>query len=227
MSWRWNGTPDEYKLSDEDLLNLARAAYYEGKPEIDVIRTLLQRYAMLRSTGYGNQYPTLTRFLQSYVQPINPRWFPTGDLHLERVRQLVVAGKAKEAELENAAAKNRVKKATASWLAIPGAIRTLVSRVTEGKLVNSQPSYTVHYWASRASASMSREQARAHNQSLKPDMQIVDTGSGFGPGVNVFFNTPASRKALTDVALALDTGTNMGPLIVASILAFAAWKVWG
>lgn len=73
-------------ISNEDLLWLSRAVEAEGAPQALVAQTLLNRWAWLHDV-MPHAYPTLASLVRAYAQPVNPRWFVTGDRHLEAVRE--------------------------------------------------------------------------------------------------------------------------------------------
>ncbi len=66
-----------YQPTDEDVLWLSRAVEAEGPPRADVARALVNLFAFQRAHG-GTR--TLTDVVRAYAQPVNPRWFPNGDL---------------------------------------------------------------------------------------------------------------------------------------------------
>lgn len=100
---RGNNKTVRYILTIEDYLDLLRAVEYEGEPRDGVAWTLLQRFAFLYPT-----YKSLSTFIRAYVQPINPKWFPTGVKHKAWVKKLETAGKLAEAQDEIKRAARRV-----------------------------------------------------------------------------------------------------------------------
>lgn len=71
----WNG--GRYEVTDADRLWLLRAVQAEGPVQADVARALVNLFAFLRSQG---DQRTLTQVIRAYAQPVNPRWFQSGDL---------------------------------------------------------------------------------------------------------------------------------------------------
>lgn len=75
-----------YSVTPEDVLWLARAVEAESlddeKPLDDrrVAQTLVNCFCLIASE---HRNYTLTRFVRQYAQPVNPRWYPGGDLHLK------------------------------------------------------------------------------------------------------------------------------------------------
>jgi hypothetical protein len=68
----------EYVPTSEDKLWLHRAVDAEGEPRGQVAETLINGFMWARSEL---DYPkSLTAWIRSYAQPVNPRWFPHGDL---------------------------------------------------------------------------------------------------------------------------------------------------
>lgn len=70
-----------YEVTAEDRLWLARAVQAEGPVRADVARALVNLFAYLRSTG--RHAGTLAALVRAYAQPVNPRWYEAGDLHLK------------------------------------------------------------------------------------------------------------------------------------------------
>jgi hypothetical protein len=104
---RGNNKPVKYTLTDIDYLTFVRAIEREGSPKFYVAWTLIQRFAWA--------YPAhreFAVFVQQYAQSINPRWFITGDLHVQWVEKLRRAGNHSEADSEIARANKRLEYAT-------------------------------------------------------------------------------------------------------------------
>ncbi len=76
-----NMTP--YQVTEEDIVWFLRAVEAEGAVETEVAATLLNGFCFQRTQG---QTRNLTTFLRAYAQPLNPRWYIDGDLHLKEVR---------------------------------------------------------------------------------------------------------------------------------------------
>lgn len=75
----------EYLPTATDRLWLARAVEAEGEPKARVAETLVNGFMWARSE-LGYERPLAT-WIRSYSQPVNPRWFVRGDLHLDRVHR--------------------------------------------------------------------------------------------------------------------------------------------
>lgn len=73
---------DIVRPSAEDAMWLARAVEAEGAPRDLVAQTLVNRWLWL--WDHGRPYATLTDLVRAYAQPVNPRWYRTGHLHLAR-----------------------------------------------------------------------------------------------------------------------------------------------
>ena len=70
----WRG--GSYRVTPSDRLWLLRAVQAESNKPDDrrrVAQTLLNRFVFLKSRG-STAYPTLTKFVRAYAQPINPLW---------------------------------------------------------------------------------------------------------------------------------------------------------
>lgn len=67
-----------YEPTHVDRLWLLRAVQVEGPPQPMVARALVNGFCWARARRrYGGQLMTWVR---AYAQPVNPRWFPEGDL---------------------------------------------------------------------------------------------------------------------------------------------------
>jgi hypothetical protein len=66
-----------YTITPDDSIWLARAVEAEGPIQAQVAAALVNGFCFVRSRGYTK---SLTQFIRAYSQPINPRWFTTGDL---------------------------------------------------------------------------------------------------------------------------------------------------
>lgn len=73
-------------VTADDRLWLARAVEAEGAPRDLVAQVLVNRWAWLADEHPG-LYPTLTSLVRAYAQPVNPRWYPTGDLFAKRLER--------------------------------------------------------------------------------------------------------------------------------------------
>jgi hypothetical protein len=92
-----------YVPTAEDWVWLARAVEAEGKPRLSVARTLVNLYA---STGFSRR--SLADLVRAYAQPVNPRWYPEGELYREHVAAMVRNhAPAKELAAELAKAERR------------------------------------------------------------------------------------------------------------------------
>jgi hypothetical protein len=69
-----------YEVTAEDRLWLLRAVAREGAVREQVAQTLINGFAFHHAHRH---MPTLTKWIRAYAQPVNPRWFPDGDLHLK------------------------------------------------------------------------------------------------------------------------------------------------
>lgn len=101
-----------YAVTADDALWLARAVEAEGPVQAEVAATLINGFCFVRSRGYTR---SLATFIRAYAQPVNPRWYPDGDLHREQLAHLKAAAGGAEsgeqwaaAEAERKAAEKRV-----------------------------------------------------------------------------------------------------------------------
>lgn len=76
---------EPYKVTEADLIWFLRAVEAEGAIESEVAATLLNGFCFTRSEG---QKRTLTSFIRSYAQPVNPNWYITGEKFLNDLKRL-------------------------------------------------------------------------------------------------------------------------------------------
>ncbi len=69
-----------YDVTSDDVLWMRRAVQAEGEPRELVAQTLVNGFMLARSRGYSG---SLTSFVRAYAQPVNPRWYASGDLHAQ------------------------------------------------------------------------------------------------------------------------------------------------
>ena len=189
MRWLKGNQVHEYAATNDDALWLARAVAHEGSPHDAVAWALVQRFALLYPT-----YPTVAELVKAYAQPINPRWFPDGDLHAKRLKQL--ASDPKKQADEIARARRREQYAQTPWDSIPAAARTAALEALEAHGDSPVPG-AVHYRASTAPEGSTKKQAYARAQQYaanRPDLAaVVRIPQGYGRGVNWFFMAPSSQ----------------------------------
>ena len=185
MRWQARGKQHEYEETDEDRSTLARAVAREGKPPQAVAFALVQRFAMLRS-----DWPTLANLVRAYAQPINPRWFPHGDLHLRKIRRL--EGDAQAIADERRRAENRQRYAVQPWDELPDWARRATLQAIDGD-GNPAPG-AVHFAASFAPRGADEQAAKraAHRYAAQRNMTVVPVRGGFRRGVNWFFTVPGA-----------------------------------
>ena len=181
-----------YTLTPNDVLNLARALSHEGPPEPMVAWALLQRFADLYKTSYSS----FSKFLQAYVQPINPKWFPLGELHQKELARLARTNAGQAAiDAEKARATRRLGYSTQTWESIPQKYREIVHGITAGS-IRSPNAAATDYRASMATERDTAQTAKAKARAFADQRgfsSLVDVGAGFGRGVNWFFTKPNYR----------------------------------
>ena len=188
LDWTYGGKAYSAPLSASDVLTLAQAVDHEGAPQNGVLWALVQRWAWLRSGGAGSNlvdaYPTLGGLVRAYAQPINPRWFPNGDLHLARVRALEKAGRQQAADWEREKAERRPGYARQGWDDFKDSTVDTVGAWARGRLSNPVPG-AVHYWAG------SQRVSKDAHQAAKPSLPVVYYK---GKKENVFFGAANTHK---------------------------------
>jgi hypothetical protein len=192
LQWKnLNGKEFLYKITNEDKASLYKACAYEGKPQSAICWTLIQRFAFIFP-----KYKSMNDFILSYVQPINPDWFPEGSKHLAYCERLQKAFKNEELVLKladaNKRAIDRVKKSTnkveSKYISIVDDIFNFVTTTPNRSIV--------HYCASFASVNDTELVAKqkALKFGLKRNMILVDFGQSFLPGTNWFYAVDKSKN---------------------------------
>jgi hypothetical protein len=166
-----NNQRKTYTLSNEDYLTLLRAVEFEGEPREAVAWTLLQRFAFLYP-----KYDTLTKFIRAYAQPINPRWFPNGDLHQQQFDALVREKKLTEADEEMKRASKRRVYAATPLEKISRTTRDIVDTLFLGG--DSPVPGSVHYRAPTVKTTSAEEAKKARDAfAAKYQLQrVIDYG---------------------------------------------------
>lgn len=168
-------------LDNSDLLALARAVEYEGQPYEATAWALLQRWAWL----YPG-FPKLATFIQAYAQPINPRWFPTGDLYRQSVARVQadtsLSREERESRLAEMAqrAQSRLAKARTPWERLNQRTIDVLNRVFRPGSSSTVPG-AVHYAQAKGSLEATRTWADARA------LTVIDAGVGYSRGVNAFY----------------------------------------
>ena len=179
-----------YPISPRDRLVLTRAVAREGKPYNAVTWALIQRFAWLYPSG---AYSTLADLVEAYAQPINPRWFPSGDKHKRAVAR--ASNQAQRDKLEDRA-EHRLDYADATYDELDNKFITLVEAVLSGN-VASPVLGAVHYIASQTTADASEPEARQDQEDLANERKDLKNPV-FTPtskrGTNWFFDVMGSDK---------------------------------
>ncbi len=97
-----------YGVTEADRLWLMRAVQAEGPPQLQVARALVNGFAWARA--HRKWAGSLMGWVRAYAQPVNSRWFTSGDLHKKQVAE--VADAAARAQLERRAYEREAKHAT-------------------------------------------------------------------------------------------------------------------
>lgn len=85
---------------------MLRAVSREGQPRRLVAQALVNRWAWLADFAPG-RYPHLRDLVRAYAQPVNPAWYPEGELHRQYVATLWAAGEGDKARTERELARRR------------------------------------------------------------------------------------------------------------------------
>lgn len=176
----------KYVFTHDDILNLLRAVYKEGKQEIGVTWTLITRFALL----YPESYNDFSTFVKSYAQPINPAWFPTGYKYLNSLKY------TSNKQLAFEKARERIKNSKLTLNEIPDYEKTVVFGILDGSIPNPVPT-SVHYITSQASAEDNEEIAKQKQQQFvqkRDDLNSPVYYQSAKKGNNWFFNTTPSKR---------------------------------
>lgn len=209
LNWSYKNKQYSYPVTFQDHLWWTRAIWREGAPQVTVGHTLLQRFTYLYSIG---EYPTLTSFLRSYVQPINPKWFPGGKLSEAKIARLEKKGDIKGANAERARAKKRLEYSATLLAKIPSRYREIADRILAGETRSPAPG-AMHFAASTAKKTDSNEVARQKAQAFaqKKDLVLIPIKEGYQTGLNWFFGVPGVKPP----------SVGIGSVIAASMLPLA------
>lgn len=120
------------------MLWLARAVEAEGEPRKLVAQTLVNRWAWLLDKQ-PTLYPTLAALVRAYAQPVNPRWYPDGDLFLKQLAK-VSGEKERNALLDRARLRQTVHSTRSQFSA---ATRAAVESAMRGPILI--PPGATHY----------------------------------------------------------------------------------
>lgn len=107
-----------YTPTSDDRLWLLRAVQAEGKPQPMVARALVNLFMRARAAGSSQ---TLAQLVRSYSQPVNPRWYPDGDLFMAKAR---TASEKEKAEQRRDVASSRLVFAPEVQAAVERALTT-------------------------------------------------------------------------------------------------------
>lgn len=181
------------RIRPQDQLWLLRAVEAEGAPKEMVAQALVNRWAYLYDHGYAEQYPTLASLVRAYAQPVNPRWFPGGDLHVRALER--------GQDTEQRAAKRRDVHSTRSLFS--ASTRAAVRRAMGGPL--TLPAGVVHYSVPRDSDDWKR-------------LEIIPGERG---RTNAFYAAEGSRGALYTPLKGQSTGGRTSLAALGVVLATA------
>ena len=152
---------------------------------------MLQRFAWL----YPKYYQRMEDFVEAYVQPINPDWFPNGHRLLREVARLKSRGSHGKAQDQVRRARNRAAYATEPMDRIDGRYRTIVQRVLEDTADWSHIQGAIHYRAGLGMNDVEGESLALDFAEDRGDGWFsIDAGHGFKAGTTWFFGVGSSRK---------------------------------
>lgn len=192
-------------IDDADRLWLSRAVEAEGQPRAHVAQTLVNRWAWLLDKG-ETAYPRLQDLVRAYAQPVNPRWFPGGDLYQAQIDRLLPNERAVIPALHEAAVR-RVKHAERTTFS-PQTLAA-VEMALKGPIVIAPG--TVHFSVPRESAEWRALLTRAPMN----DRENAFYRASDSHGALYAFETGGPR--VWTLASALETQSPIAGVVVAAI----------
>lgn len=180
-----------YDVTELDREMLIRACAHEGKPHVEVVRCLLQRFAWLYDTTL--QYDRLQDLVQAYVQPINPKWFSNGSKHKKYISRLLRKGQHGNVADQKRRAKNRERYASEPIAAIDGRYTAFVDTVLAGSGDWSHMQGAIHYRAGQGLDNTEGQELATDFAEEREHWWVADVGHGFKAGVNWFFGVGSSK----------------------------------
>ncbi len=198
LSWERKGETHRYTVTEDDWDTLVRAVAHEGQPYDGVMWSLIQRFIWIFPT-----YSSITDFVQAYAQPINPRWFPDGDLHLKYMKRN--HRKAERLRDEEKRAARRVEYASQSIEDLDEKYLEVVNRILSGE-GSTTVRGSVHYSASFARRGSNERTAMiaagqfAKYRNMGP---VIPSGAGYRRRVNWFFGAGGSHRVKMNLTFAL------------------------
>lgn len=126
----------QYQVTAEDRMWLLRAVAAEGPPQLQVARALVNGFAWARSTGKWKG--SLMGWVRAYAQPVNSRWYTSGDLFKA---QLAAAAPADRAELTRRAYKRESELSTRT--SFPAVVEGAVNEALSSPWASDVTDYAV------------------------------------------------------------------------------------
>lgn len=162
MSFRHAAGTATIVLDESALLWFARSLNHEGSPLVWNAWTMLQRFVYMYP-----RFGSFEKFVRAFSQPVNPRWYPGGDLFEKTLAQtphelrgpLVVRGE------------RRLRIAREGWADISPHVRETLTKILANELPSPNP-------ASIDFAAVSDPEGHARVRGLR----LLDSGHG-----NAFF----------------------------------------
>jgi hypothetical protein len=208
-----NGDGWIYVLTSTDKLWAGRMAQYEGGEAADVLWTMTQAYAR---TAIHDTFPTFTRFIQAYSQPINPKWRrdgvfcrPGGTIIVDGATVPNYSGRDNCSEVRLA---RRDIAATMPWSGLDASVREITEQWYAGTLRNPVPR-AVDFAAPDVAASFVADH---------PGSEILKRLDNWYIGTRASLRWPADWVTM-DGSVAAAAG---GGLLVVAALGAGAWWAW-
>jgi hypothetical protein len=107
-----SGNAAPYEVTAADVLWLQRAVQAEGEDPRQVAAVLVNGFMWNRSRGSSG---TLASWVRSYAQPVNPRWYESGDKHQAALLEAGTNASIKDGLITKARNRERVHSVRTSF----------------------------------------------------------------------------------------------------------------
>jgi len=188
-----------YTVTAGDALWLARAVEAEGAVQAQIAATLVNGFCFARARGYTRSLET---FVRAYAQPVNPRWYATGDLFAAQLggkTESQLAELRKAAERREQVHSTRIAFSPSTQAAVRGALNGI-----SGVIPPTATDYA----------------APDHDATGRGYTALTDRT----PGVNRLWSRPGADAW----AGYLIDATDAWPWLVGiAVVGFVAWRHWG
>jgi hypothetical protein len=159
------------------------------------------------------EHTTLASTVRNYSQPVNPRWFPDGDLHREKVASVEQSASLSNEERAGQIAtlqmqaERRVRYAAERWGDLPAHIRDLIIDLLHGRIAPPESAIT-DFRAPIGGGGVEAAEAFAHRRGF---VAVDATGNNFpAHGENWFFRKPLADTLRMELVPGPKAGEEQG-----------------